>query len=55
MLGGEITMPKLLLIEDDHETADEIIAELVDRGFEVEWAATGINGLDRPVPSIRTP
>jgi two-component system OmpR family response regulator len=40
-------MPKLLLIEDDHETADEIIAELVDRGFEVEWAATGINGLDK--------
>jgi len=40
-------MPKLLLIEDDRETADEIIAELVDRGFEVEWAATGINGLDK--------
>jgi two-component system, OmpR family, response regulator len=47
MLGGELTMPKLLLIEDDRETADEIIAELVDRGFEVEWAATGINGLDK--------
>lgn len=29
MLAGEITMPKLLLIEDDRETADEIIAELV--------------------------
>jgi two-component system, OmpR family, response regulator len=47
MLAGEITMPKLLLIEDDRETADEIIAELEDRGFEVEWAPTGINGLDK--------
>jgi two-component system, OmpR family, response regulator len=47
MLAGEITMPKLLLIEDDRETADEIIAELEDRGFEVEWAVTGINGLDK--------
>jgi two-component system, OmpR family, response regulator len=47
MLAGEIMMAKLLLIEDDHETADEIIAELVDRGFEVEWAATGIQGLDK--------
>src|ERR1700726_200646 len=47
MLSGETTMAKLLLIEDDRETADEIIAELVDRGFEVDWAATGIEGLDK--------
>jgi two-component system, OmpR family, response regulator len=47
MLAGELTMAKLLLIEDDRETAGEIIAELVDRGFEVEWAATGIQGLDK--------
>jgi two-component system OmpR family response regulator len=47
MLSGETTMAKLLLIEDDRETADEIIAELVDRGFEVEWAETGIQGLDK--------
>ena len=40
-------MPKLLLIEDDKETADEIRAELSDHGFEVSWAANGIEGLDR--------
>src|SRR5450432_173013 len=40
-------MPKILLIEDDTETADEIVAELNDRGFEVEGAATGIDGLDK--------
>jgi two-component system OmpR family response regulator len=40
-------MSKVLLIEDDAETANEIIAELVDRGFEVDWAATGIEGLDK--------
>src|SRR5215472_14871318 len=40
-------MSKVLLIEDDAETAREIMAELVERGFEVEWAATGIEGLDR--------
>jgi two-component system OmpR family response regulator len=47
MLNGDTTMAKLLLIEDDRETADEIIAELVDRGFDVDWAATGIQGLDK--------
>jgi two-component system, OmpR family, response regulator len=40
-------MAKVLLIEDDAETAREIRAELIDRGFEVEWAATGIEGLDK--------
>ena len=40
-------MAKVLLIEDDAETASEIKAELVDRGFEVDWAATGIEGLDK--------
>ena len=40
-------MSRVLLIEDDAETAREIMAELVDRGFEVDWAATGIEGLDR--------
>ena len=38
-------MPRLLLIEDDKETADEIRAELGDRGFDVSWAADGIEGL----------
>ena len=40
-------MAKVLLIEDDRETAEEITAELADRGFEVEWSADGITGLDR--------
>lgn len=40
-------MPRVLLIEDDRETANEIMAELVDRGFDVDWAATGIEGLDK--------
>jgi two-component system OmpR family response regulator len=40
-------MAKILLIEDDGETAQEVCAELVDRGFEVQWAANGIEGLDR--------
>src|SRR5258706_13737776 len=40
-------MTKVLLIEDDSETAEEITAELVDRGFEVEWSANGIEGLDK--------
>jgi two-component system OmpR family response regulator len=47
MLDRDLMMAKLLLIEDDRETADEIIAELVDRGFAVDWAATGIEGLDK--------
>ena len=40
-------MPKVLLIEDDPETAKEIRAELIERGFDVDWAATGIEGLDK--------
>jgi len=40
-------MAKVLLIEDDAETAAEIKAELIERGFEVDWAATGIEGLDK--------
>jgi two-component system, OmpR family, response regulator len=40
-------MSRVLLIEDDSETANEIMAELVDRGFVVDWAATGIEGLDK--------
>jgi two-component system, OmpR family, response regulator len=39
-------MPRLLLIEDDKETADEIRAELGEHGFDVDWAANGIEGLD---------
>jgi two-component system, OmpR family, response regulator len=40
-------MARVLLIEDDKETADEIIAELSDRSYAVDWAADGIEGLDR--------
>jgi two-component system OmpR family response regulator len=40
-------MTRVLLIEDDRETAAEVMAELVERGYEVDWAATGIEGLDK--------
>jgi two-component system OmpR family response regulator len=40
-------MTKVLLIEDDDETAHEIVAELVDRGFHIERAATGREGLEK--------
>jgi two-component system, OmpR family, response regulator len=39
-------MPRVLLIEDDEETANAIVAELVDRGFDVDWAATGARAAD---------
>src|SRR5271169_1508255 len=45
--AGNRLMTKVLLIEDDSETAEEIRAELADRGFEVEWSANGIEGLDK--------
>ena len=41
------SMATLLLIEDDKETADEITAEFGDHGFTVDWAANGIEGLDK--------
>jgi two-component system OmpR family response regulator len=44
---GKALMTKVLLIEDDDETAAEIVAELVHRGFDVERAATGTEGLDK--------
>jgi two-component system, OmpR family, response regulator len=44
---GKTPMTKILLIEDDSETAEEIAGELVQRGFEIEWAASGIEGLDK--------
>ncbi len=40
-------MARLLLIEDDEETAEQIRAELSDRGFDVDWVADGLTGLDR--------
>jgi two-component system OmpR family response regulator len=44
---GKLPMTKILLIEDDTETAEEIADELVQRGFEIERAASGIEGLDK--------
>jgi two-component system OmpR family response regulator len=41
------SMATVLLIEDDKETAQEIRAELGDRGYVVDWAADGIEGLDK--------
>jgi two-component system OmpR family response regulator len=45
--AGKASMARVLLIEDDDGTADEIVAELVHRGFEVDRAATGGEGLAR--------
>jgi two-component system, OmpR family, response regulator len=44
---GNPSTAKVLLIEDDQETAEEIMTELADRGFEVEWTSDGIAGLDK--------
>src|SRR3979411_256491 len=44
---GNTAMTKILLIEDDTETAEEITAELQQRGYETDWAASGIEGLDK--------
>ncbi len=38
-------MSKILVIEDDEETATEIERTLSDRGFEVDRAADGVEGL----------
>ena len=38
---------RVLVIEDDPETAGEIVAELSYHGFQVDWAATGSDGLAR--------
>ncbi|WP_372784507.1 response regulator transcription factor [Phenylobacterium sp.] len=42
-------MPKILAIEDDATTGREIVAELEQHGFEVEWVADGSDGLARAV------
>jgi two-component system, OmpR family, response regulator len=38
-------MTRVLIVEDDRQTADEIKAALGDHGFEVDCAATGREGL----------
>jgi two-component system OmpR family response regulator len=40
-------MATILLIEDDDGIADEIVAELVYRGFDVDRAADGVAGLEK--------
>ncbi len=47
MTIGPRLMASLLLIEDDKETAEEIKAEMRDHGFDVDWVADGLAGLDR--------
>jgi two-component system OmpR family response regulator len=43
--AGEIAGASILLIEDDHETADEIRGDLADRGYDIMHADTGPEGL----------
>lgn len=40
-------MPKVLIIEDDRVTADEIGAELQRYGLDTEWCSDGAAGLER--------
>jgi two-component system OmpR family response regulator len=40
-------MAKILTIEDDETTAREIVDELRQHGFEVDWAKDGKEGLER--------
>jgi two-component system OmpR family response regulator len=42
-------MSRILCIEDDETTAQEIISELASAGFDVEWVADGRDGLMRAV------
>jgi two-component system, OmpR family, response regulator len=43
----EVSLAKVLVIEDDDGTAEEITTALRDRGFVVERAADGTEGLER--------
>ena len=40
-------MTRVFLIEDDEQTATEIVADMKLRGFEIERAADGVTGLAR--------
>lgn len=40
-------MARILTIEDDETTAQEIVDELSNHGFQVDWASDGRTGLDR--------
>jgi two-component system OmpR family response regulator len=43
----EIIMSRVLTIEDDEITANEIVGELKSRGFTVDWVANGRDGMAR--------
>ncbi len=50
MTGPDATRPyKILVIEDDASTSDEIVAELAGHGFLVDRATTGKEGLELAV------
>ena len=42
-------MPRVLTIEDDAVTAQEIVAELSSHGLEVDWANNGREGLAKAI------
>ncbi|GEP01115.1 hypothetical protein GCM10007887_40360 [Methylobacterium haplocladii] len=42
--GADDGMGRLLLIEDDAETAEDVLGDLRGRGHQVDWAATGPEG-----------
>ena len=42
-------MPRVLTIEDDAVTGQEIVAELTSHGLEVEWADNGREGLAKAI------
>jgi two-component system OmpR family response regulator len=44
--GAQAVGARILLIEDDHETAQEVVRDLTDRGYAVSHADDGRNGLD---------
>jgi two-component system, OmpR family, response regulator len=45
----ETIMSRVLTIEDDEITANEIVGELKSRGFTVEWVANGRDGMARAI------
>lgn len=44
--SAPVRRPRILLIEDDHETAMEIVADFTDRGWSVSHEGDGKRGLD---------
>ena len=54
MAQWELVYGQSALIEDDNETADEIMA-VGDRGYDVDWAATASRGWTRRARAKQTP